>query len=86
MLTNFHKEWTKIVNFSSMANFWTCAGFFTQTLHNMSWLCQVLPITTVLNWVGYATLWKNLFMANRAIQNEEGQRWNSSMIFMMPPR
>ena len=32
IFTKFQKDWTKFVDFLSMANFWRCLFFFTQTL------------------------------------------------------
>ena len=32
ILTKFHKDWAKIMEFLLIVNFWMCAGFFTQTL------------------------------------------------------
>ena len=32
IFTKFHKDWTKIMDFLLMANFWTCPVFFAQNL------------------------------------------------------
>ena len=38
IFTKFHKDWTKIVEFLSTANFWKCAIFLTQTLFALFWI------------------------------------------------
>ena len=40
IFTKFYEDWTKNVDFLLMANFWTWALFFTQTLFHL----EVLPI------------------------------------------
>ena len=34
IFTKFHEDWTKIMDFLPMANFWECLVFFTQSLQS----------------------------------------------------
>ena len=48
IFTKFHEDWTNVVDFSLMANFWTCPIFFPYTL-SLQWKTSNQALKNVWN-------------------------------------
>ena len=79
IFTKSHKDWSKIVDFSLMANFWTCLVFFAQTLvlfeksiNKKLWNCLQWPITFKVKIFGVLIISKSIFSVNACTRNP---RW-----------